>query len=141
MKRTLWEGGVRGVGFITGAGLVRTGYASAELYASTDWYHTILSVAANGVGTPAREWRHWGDELLDGAEPPFALGDGMDVWHSVSTGAPSPRTEVIHEAHPKGEGTDDGNGQALRVGDLKVKLHRVGPSCETLPNALTKNPC
>jgi hypothetical protein len=68
MKRTLWEGGVRGVGFITGAGLVRTGYASTELYASTDWYHTILSVAANGVRTPAGEWRHWGDELLDGAE-------------------------------------------------------------------------
>ena len=34
------------------------------------------------------------------ADPPWQLGDGMDVWTSIATGAPSPRKEVIIEAHP-----------------------------------------
>ena len=55
----------------------------------------------------------------------------MDCWAALATTAPSPRKEVIHEAHPHGTGTDDGNGQALRVGDFKVVFEK-GPMWSSL---------
>ena len=67
----------------------------------------------------------------DDVEPPFQLGDGMDCWASLATAAPSPRKEVIHESHPHGTGTDDGNGQALRVGDFKL-IYEKGPMWSSL---------
>ena len=48
----------------------------------------------------------------------------------LATTAASPRKEVIHEAHPHGR-KDDGNGQALRVGDFKVVFEK-GPMWSTL---------
>jgi hypothetical protein len=100
---------------------------------ATDIPISLLAVAANGLGADpnSADWRDWRDLLpaahsiaADGqsvetaasvfVEPPFQLGDGIDCWASISTGSPSPRTEIIHEAHPTAKGmngTDDGNGQ------------------------------
>ena len=131
MKRTLWEGGVRGTSFITGAG-ISGGRTSMELHASTDWMPSILSVVLNGVSAdPTSADRVPWTAVFDEAEPPFQLGDGMDCWAALATTAPSPRKEVIHEAHPHGTGTDDGNGQALRVGDFKVVFEK-GPMWSSL---------
>ena len=44
-KRSLWEGGVRGVGFVHGKMLQRTGVTSNELFHVTDWYPTLLYLA------------------------------------------------------------------------------------------------
>jgi hypothetical protein len=33
-------------------------------------------------------------------EPPYLLGDGVDVWTTLSTGAPSPRDWLLLETHP-----------------------------------------
>ena len=48
-------------------------------------------------------------------------GDGLNVWDYLSgTNQTSPRTYILHEAHP--EGSKDGNGAALRMGDYKIVL-------------------
>ena len=65
----------------------------------------------------------------------------MDCWAALAHNATTPRTEVIHEAHPPSGpddvdgSTDDGNGQALRVGDFKLILEK-GPMWHGPPNDL-----
>jgi arylsulfatase A-like enzyme len=49
MKRTLWEGGTRAVGFVHGAGLSTTPRKLTGFMHATDWMPTILSAAANGI--------------------------------------------------------------------------------------------
>ena len=61
----------------------------------------------------------------DGKEPPFLLGDGMNLWPYISGAiGNSTRTEMVHEAHT--HGSTDGNGNALRVGDWKIVLRTGG---------------
>ena len=51
MKRTLWEGGVRGVGMISGAGLTKKGKGVVldGFFHAADWMPTILAVASAGM--------------------------------------------------------------------------------------------
>ena len=44
-KGSLWEGGVRGVGFVHGKMLQKTGIKCKELLHVTDWYPTLLYLA------------------------------------------------------------------------------------------------
>ena len=44
-KGTLWEGGIRGVGFIHGKMLSRSGVKSTGLIHVTDWYPTLVNLA------------------------------------------------------------------------------------------------
>ena len=44
-KRDLWEGGVKGVGFVHGKMLARKGVQCKELLHVTDWYPTLLNLA------------------------------------------------------------------------------------------------
>ena len=60
----------------------------------------------------------------------------MYVQDTLSTGTASPRTEVIIEAHnndTSGANAEDGNGQAIIVGDLKLILEK-GPMWHGPPN-------
>ena len=41
-KNSLWEGGLRGVGFVHGKMLQKTGVKCKELLHVTDWYPTLL---------------------------------------------------------------------------------------------------
>ena len=49
---TLWEGGVRGIGFVHGNQLARKGVTCKELLHVTDWYPTILGVAGKNFLFP-----------------------------------------------------------------------------------------
>ena len=53
-------------------------------------------------------------------DPPMVLGDGLDLWDFLAGAKPwaaSPRTELLHEAHPEDDiEAKQGNGMALRVG-------------------------
>lgn len=137
MKRTLWQGGVRGVGFASGAGIKNGGTRSSEMIHATDWFPTVLTAAIRGLdGTGEGTWR----QLLDPNEPKRQLGDGVDAWDILSKGEPSKRNEIIIEAHPfnttrDGENPDDGNGQAIIVGDMKLILEK-GPQWHGPPNDL-----
>merc|ERR1712232_644917 len=93
--------------------------------------------AVNGLGADpsADSWQPWTAMQFDG-QPAWQLGDGVDVWRSLATGSTSPRTEIIHEAHnTTGNGTEDGNGQAIRVGDYKL-ITEKGPMWHGPPNDL-----
>ncbi len=147
MKRTLWDGGLRGVAFASGAGLLKTGYVSSMLLHVTDWHASLLSLAANGLGVrpdDASGWVAWHEHptlrqwLADRHEPPYVLGDGIDQWRAIATGEAGQRTEVLFEAHPptaEGANLDDGNGQALRVGRFKLIVEK-GPQWHGPPNDL-----
>ncbi|XP_068685139.1 arylsulfatase B-like [Montipora foliosa] len=98
-KASLWEGGARGVGFVHGKMLQKTGIMCKELLHVTDWYPTLLYLA--GIKE-------------DSSFPPL---DGVNMWHSISEGEPSPREEILHNID------DPGEGIAIRVGDMKLMIN------------------
>ncbi|XP_072036038.1 arylsulfatase B-like isoform X2 [Amphiura filiformis] len=82
-KHSLWEGGMHGVGFVTGGAFpdARRGTTYNGLIHVSDWFPTIVSGL---VGSSVN-----GTKL-----------DGHDVWDAISTGSPSPRTELLHNIDP-----------------------------------------
>jgi len=85
------------------------GKESNSLIHASDWLKTLVTVAS---GQP-----DWLAKNLPAGEPPFVLGDGLDVWPSLSNGS-SVRTEILYECQPA-NGTKY-HGNALRVGDWKI---------------------
>ena len=122
MKASMFEGGLRGAAFISGAGIATAaaGSVSHELYSLVDWLPTIVHGIAGVDLAEALVPKH---PAFQAAPPPL---DGLDVWSSLSTGAPSPRTEALLYLMPYGCFTGDNvpclvPGQAaLRVGRYKL---------------------
>lgn len=120
-KFGFWEGGLRGVAFVSGGGLPSSVHGSKfeGLAHVSDWYATIAGYA--GVELP----RDTGTAPLD----------SISLWDSISRGTASPRTEVLHmPVHPDivngecigGAGNSStpaaykGCSPALRVGQYKL---------------------
>ncbi|XP_070001050.1 arylsulfatase B [Penaeus vannamei] len=96
-KTTLWEGGTRGAAFIHSPLLPNPGAVSHKMIHVTDWYQTLVGLAG-GVAP--------GDT------------DGFDQWASLTSSAPSPRTQLIYNL----DDTDKFKA-GIRVGDMKLLIN------------------
>jgi arylsulfatase I/J len=109
-KASLWQGGVRSAGVMAGPGVPSGGAHVAANVHITDWLPSLVSAATGG-----EDFRKWAPP----GEPPYELGDGVDVWTSLVRGEPSPREWVLLEtAH--GEGGSATHGFGLIQGQWKI---------------------
>lgn len=90
-KATSFEGGVRGLGFVSGAGLTGAvrGTVNHGIMHVTDWLPTLVTGVA---GIPITEPLGRPCPTCTRAVPPL---DGVDQWAMLSRGEASARTEVL----------------------------------------------
>ena len=74
-RDTYYQGGIRGVSFLSSPLLSQTGYTYPGMIHLVDWLPTLLEVA--------------------GVRPPPGL-DGVSVWGSLSANLSSPRHTILH---------------------------------------------
>ena len=63
-KRSLWEGGIHGIGFVHGQMIKKRGRISRELIHVSDWFPTLINLAGGS---------------LDGTN----RIDGLDQWNTI----------------------------------------------------------
>ena len=101
-KATVFEGGVRGISFVSGAGLSASvrGTISYGMMHVVDWGVTIVEGIAGLPLTPL------GRPCPSCKTPPMPY-DGVNQWPMLANGAKSERSEMLIEAHGvKGSGTE-----------------------------------
>ena len=125
-KKTLYEGGTRVVGLVSGHGIASgtnpAGRISYGMFHAADWLPTLVGLAMSPDHGGVDAWRR----LVPSTEPMFLpdLGDGIDNWAMLSgSSAVSRRTELLHECHADRRGL----GDALTVGDWKILRQNVKP--------------
>ncbi|XP_052862949.1 arylsulfatase B [Anopheles cruzii] len=96
VKNTLWEGGVRGAGFIWSPLLQNSSRVSLQTIQISDWLPTLYEAAGGNVSSlPANL-------------------DGVSVWKELNNGNPTNRIEVLHNID------DIWQSAALAVGNWKI---------------------
>ncbi|XP_060068036.1 arylsulfatase I-like isoform X1 [Ylistrum balloti] len=100
LKATLWEGGVRGVGFLHSPLLKKSGYVSEQLLHVCDWLPTFYSAAGGNPGD-------------------LGETDGYDMWTMLSSNSKPVRKELLHNISPSKR------SGAIRVGEYKLLVGGV----------------
>jgi arylsulfatase B len=77
VKNTLWEGGIRGAGFIWSPLLKTSQSVANQMFHISDWMPTLLYAAGYAVNS------------LDNI-------DGLNMWNILSDNKQSARTEILH---------------------------------------------
>lgn len=95
VKASIWEGGVRGAGFLWSPYIVNPGRVAHQMVHITDWLPTLITAAGGDPST------------LDSI-------DGLDLWESLTQDHPSPRTEFLVNIDPRE------NSAGIRIGDWKL---------------------
>ncbi|KAL5009860.1 hypothetical protein ScPMuIL_012165 [Solemya velum] len=95
VKNTLWEGGVRGTGFVYSPLIKKPGYVSSNLMHVSDWLPTLYHVAGGNSS-----------DLIN--------VEGVDLWDMISSSGKPVRKELLHNIDPIA------NHSAIRVGDYKL---------------------
>jgi arylsulfatase A-like enzyme len=101
-KGTLYEGGTRVAALVNWPGRIRPGVVDGMIHV-VDIYPTLASLAgADGA-----------------AAKPL---DGMDVWSTISEGAPSPRREIVYNVDPLGGAVRQDDWKLVWKASLPQKL-------------------
>ncbi|XP_076455941.1 arylsulfatase B-like [Babylonia areolata] len=100
VKNTMWEGGVRGVGFINSPLLGEQGYVSEHLFHVTDWLPTLFRAAGGDPSTLTQQ-------------------DGFDMLDMLKNNGPQVRWDVLHNIDPVN------HFAAIRVGDYKLVVGHI----------------
>lgn len=93
----MWEGGVRGTGFVYSPLLQSTGYISSHMMHVADWLPTIHRLAGG-----------------DPSDLPTI--DGYDMWDVLNSRGADVRKEILHNIDPIQ------NFSSIRVGDFKLVM-------------------
>jgi arylsulfatase A-like enzyme len=110
-KGSLLEGGTRVCAFANWPGKIRAGEVDGLVHV-VDLFPTLAALAGADT-TPSRPL------------------DGLNVWPTLATGAPSPRTEIVYNIEPF--------RAAIRQGDLKLVWRSILPASADLYD-LSKDP-
>ncbi|XP_077513067.1 uncharacterized protein LOC144124306 [Amblyomma americanum] len=102
-KMSVWEGSTRVPAFVWSPLLARRRRVSHQLMHFTDWLPTLYKIAGGDVAS-----------LED--------MDGLDMWRHLSTGAPSPRTEMLYNIHSVGP---ESSVAAVRTSQYKLVLEKT----------------
>ncbi|XP_048238382.1 arylsulfatase B-like isoform X3 [Haliotis rufescens] len=96
-KNTMWEGGVRGNGFIYSPLLSTSGYVQDNMMHITDWLPTLYHAAGGDVNKLRNQ-------------------DGYNLWEMLSNDGEAVRQEILHNIDPIQ------NFSSIRVGDYKLVM-------------------
>jgi arylsulfatase A-like enzyme len=107
-KGSLFEGGTRGVAFIHGYGLKKTGYSSDQMMHVVDWLPTLLHESLEKLPKKLQE------QISD--------VDGLDMWDALTNDQSSPRTEFVYNIVPQGMHTKHIAHGAVRSGCFKLMV-------------------
>lgn len=118
-KHSLYEGGVRGLGFVAGYGIQRKNTTYAGLMHITDWFATLADVAGYSLDTkkPLDSVSHW------------AKLSAPESFSEEDILASPMRTEVV-----LGNSSDHGIGFAMLVDDEEGRQWKIVTGTPGFPN-------
>ncbi len=122
-KASLYEGGTRVAALANWPGHIAAGSTVEGMMHVVDMYPTLAGLAGAKLGR----------------NKPL---DGMNVWNTISTGAPSPRTEIIYNIEPFRAGVREGDWKLIWRTPLPaaLELYDIGKDPYEKQNVASEHP-